>query len=76
MGMGHDGENFPGIKKLLPFCLDLAGLLGDSWSGEPPRVYVTHLMQRNVLPHCFAKFQGLCQPAEKPLQLSREAKHL
>lgn len=35
MGEGRE-ESSPEIRKLPPFCLLLAGLLGDSWPREPP----------------------------------------
>lgn len=65
-----------GIRKLLPFCLDLAGLLGDSWSGEPPYPCVTLVQCRkmchSVLPSSSEDFSL----QRTPLEPSTKAKNL
>lgn len=36
------------MRRMLPFCLDLAGLLGDGWSREPPHPCVTLVQHREM----------------------------
>lgn len=77
MGGGHEAENSPGIGKLLPFCLDLAALPGDSWSREPPHPCVTLVqcreMRRLIVLPSSSEYFSL---QRTPLESSTKAKHL